>query len=183
MNAYAETSALVALFHLRDHFARRVNDHQAKVRADLYFPPLLRFELWHVLTSARTDAAGETAWRAMLAGESGRLRGISQDLLRVVQRAGELSQRHARACPEAGATDVLHVAAALELGAAEFWTCRRAGGVREGGGAGRGGVRAGHGLKHLPAQGSAAVAVDGEEGSQRKGGGCPPTARLLHCYR
>ena len=114
MNAYAETSALVALFHLRDHFARQVNDRQAKMRADLYFPPLLRFELWHVLTSARTDAAGETAWRAMLAGESGRLRGISQDLLRVVQRAGELSQRHARACPEAGA---------LELGAAEFWTC------------------------------------------------------------
>lgn len=123
MIAYADTSALFALFHIRDAFSRGVNEHQAKVSADLYFPPLLRFELRHVLGQTRTDADGETAWRAMDAAQSGGLRGVRQDLLAVVQRAGELSQRHGRTCPDAGATDVLHVASAIELGAAEFWTC------------------------------------------------------------
>lgn len=123
MLAYADTSALFALFHPGDEFTRTVNAHLRRAPADLHYPPLLRFELRHVLAQARGDADGETAWRALLAGERGRLRGVRQDPLGVLHRAGELSARHARECPAAGALDVLHAAAALELGAAEFWTC------------------------------------------------------------
>lgn len=123
MLAYADTSALFALFHPRDEFTRTVNAHVRRAPADLHYPPLLRFELRHVLSLARGDADGETAWRALLAGERGRLRGARLDPLGMIQLAGELSARHARQCPDAGALDVLHAAAALELGAAEFWTC------------------------------------------------------------
>ena len=123
MNAYADTSALFALFHPRDEFARAVNAHQRRVAAHLFYPPLLRFELRHSLTLARVDADGETAWQALDVGERHGLGGVRQELLGVVQLAGELSRKHARTCPGAGAMDVLHVAAALDLGAAEFWTC------------------------------------------------------------
>lgn len=123
MNAYAETSALFALFHPRDEFTRAVNAHQRKVAAHLLYPPLLRFELRHSLTLARVDADGETAWLSLVVGERHGLRGVRQDLLGVVQLAGELSTRYARNCRSTGATDVLHVAAAVDLGAAEFWTC------------------------------------------------------------
>lgn len=123
MNAYADTSALFALFHPRDLFNPGVCAHVGAATAELFYPSWLRFELRHTLTLARVDADGETAWRALLAGERRRLRGVRQDALGVIQLAGELSARHARDCPDAGALDVLHAAAALELGAAEFWTC------------------------------------------------------------
>lgn len=123
MLAYADTSALFALFHPGDAFARAVNAHQLSAGADFHYPALLRFELRHTLGLARTHPDGETAWRALLAGERGRLRGVRQDLLAVLQLAGTLSARHSRACPAAGAVDVLHAAAALDLRAAEFWTC------------------------------------------------------------
>ena len=69
------------------------------------------------------DADGETAWQALDVAERHGLGGVRQDQLGVLQLAGELSREHARTYPGAGAMDVLHVAAALDLGAAEFWTC------------------------------------------------------------
>lgn len=123
MTSYAETSALYALFHPRDAFTRAVNAQQRKRSAPLFYPPLLRFELRHRLMLARVDPDGETAWRALDAGEKYGLLGVRQDLLNVVQLAAELSRNHARDCPDAGATDVLHIASALDLGAGEFWTC------------------------------------------------------------
>lgn len=123
MNVYADTSTLFALFHPGDTFWAVVNRHQHRLAVDFFYPPWLRFELRHNLTLVRVDPDGETAWQALQAGERGRLRGVNQDWLGVIQSAGELSGRLSMKHPGAGASDVLHVAAALDIQAAEFWTC------------------------------------------------------------
>lgn len=122
-NAYADTSALFALFHPRDEFFNPVNQRQRKSAVRFLYPPWLRYELRHNLRRTRTDADGEAAWRALQAAEAHALHGLTLDLLGQLQQADKLSEAHGRKLDLIGAGDVLHVAGAIQLAADEFWTC------------------------------------------------------------
>ena len=125
-DTYADTSVLFALLHPGDEFFHTVNQRRRKTGAHFFYPPWLRYELRHTLRLARTNAAGETAWRALLAAESNTLHGLTVDLLGQLQRADKLSEVNSRQLGFVGAGDVLHLASALHLAADEFWTCDRA---------------------------------------------------------
>ena len=120
---FADTSALFGLFHPRDVFFTAVNDRRQKTSAEFFYPPWLRHELRHNLRAARVDADGEAAWQALCAAEKHLLRGLRVDLLGQLQRAEKLWETFGAKVSFIGAADVLHVAAALDIGAAEFWTC------------------------------------------------------------
>jgi len=123
VTVYADTSALFGLFHPADVFFRVVNQRRAASGARFLYPPWLRFELRHNLRCARVDTLGETAWHALAASEQHLLRGLSMDLLGQLQRAEKLSETLSATEDFIGAGDVLHVAAARQLDADEFWTC------------------------------------------------------------
>ena len=129
MLVYADMSALIAYFHPDDPFTLLVMDAVIQEAPDFVYWPFLRFEARHNLRMLRTDAAGETAWRALRAAEktSARLRWqgeLTAD--KMLDAAEELSAERA---PEmkCGGGDVLHVVAArrtsLLSGLDEFWTC------------------------------------------------------------
>lgn len=122
-DAYADTSALFALLHPGDEFFYTVNQRLRKTGARFFYPPWLRYELRHNLRRYRTNAAGETAWQALLAAEAHTLHGLTADLLGQLQRADKLSDLNSRQIEGVGAGDVLHLASALQLAASEFWTC------------------------------------------------------------
>jgi len=121
MHVYADTSVLFALCHPADPFFSAVTRKDRRHRPVLFYPPWLRFEVRHSLTVQRTDEEGEAAWRALLASERSFV-GVRENWLAVIQLAGDLSARFGREIP-CGGMDVLHVASALKLEAAEFWTC------------------------------------------------------------
>lgn len=125
-NIFADTSALVGLLSPGDAFFAPVNDRVSDSGLAFFYPPMIRFELRHNLQRVKVDSNGEAAWRALRASEKGGLlRGVSVDLLATLRAGEQLSEQH----PEAravGSADVLHVATARELGAAEFWTCDEA---------------------------------------------------------
>lgn len=125
MPIYADTSALVALFHPQDCFSAAVNSRVQRHSPAVLYPPWLRFEVRHILEMARTGTYGETGWMALLAAERHVLKGVKDDWLTVIQSATALSSRYSKSHP-CGAVDVLHVASALAFNAEEFWTCDEA---------------------------------------------------------
>jgi len=122
MLTYADTSVLFGLVHPSDAFFQPVNRRVERAQPVFWYPPWLRFELRREIHASRIDEDGEVAWRALLAAETHRFRAGREDWLRVLQAALDLSTKHGRRT-RCGALDVLHVASALEFGAAEFWTC------------------------------------------------------------
>ncbi len=124
MHVYADTSILFALCFPDDPFFRTVNQRTQTEEPAFFYPPLLRFEVRHSLTLARGEKHGETGWRALQAAEKFFV-GVRENWLSVVELSGELSAKHGRKI-QCGGVDVLHVASAVRLGAAEFWTGDRA---------------------------------------------------------
>jgi predicted nucleic acid-binding protein len=122
--AYADSSVLFALFYPRDTFHEAVNRWLEAGGFDFLTNEALRLEVRHNLRQVRGNADGETAWRALQVAErsAARMRFAPLDLERVFIQADLLSQRHAASHP-CGATDVLHVAAAIEQAAPLFLTC------------------------------------------------------------
>ena len=121
MHVYADTSAVFALCHPADPFFTVVNKRDRRHRPQLFYPPWLRFEVRHSLTVHRGYEEGEAAWRALLASERSFV-GVRENWLAVIQLAGDLSAQFGGQVL-CGGMDVLHVASALKLEAAEFWTC------------------------------------------------------------
>ncbi len=84
--------------------------------------PVLRMELRHNLRRLSGQYA-TPAWHAYRASETSlKLRLENQRLADLLERADELSARHAQTCP-AGTWDFVHVAAAQETRAEMFITC------------------------------------------------------------
>ena len=126
---YADTSALYAFFHPLDAFAHPVSRAVLKSSSDFAYWSFLRYELRHNLRLARGDADGEAAWSALRAAERTHARLRWQPELRtdsILEAAEEISSQFANRF-EAGAADILHIAAARRLhlisGLAAFWTC------------------------------------------------------------
>jgi predicted nucleic acid-binding protein len=122
MKIYADTSALIAWFHPADEFALAVTDWCRDRSPEFCWNPLLRMELRHNLRRLSGSYAAP-AWHAYRASETTRkLRLEIHSLTGLLEKADELSARHAQSC-HAGTWDFAHVGAAQQARAEVFITC------------------------------------------------------------
>jgi predicted nucleic acid-binding protein len=122
MKIYADTSALIAWFHPADEFALTVTDWCRERSPEFSWNPVLRMELRHNLRRL-SGMYATPAWHAYRASETSRkLRLGIHRLSDLLERADELSARHALNS-HAGAWDFVHVAAAQHVRAEMFITC------------------------------------------------------------
>lgn len=129
MNAYPDTSFLYSLYAPQEHSAR-ATAHFARLAEPLHLTSLNRFELVNAIQlslfrNAIPRAMGLAALEKFEANvEAGALAITSCDWAAVHGRALQISMQHTAKGGHRG-FDVLHVAAALELGAKEFLTFDR----------------------------------------------------------
>jgi predicted nucleic acid-binding protein len=122
VKTYADTSALIAWFHPADQFASAMTDWCRERSPEFCWNALLRMELRHNLRRLSGKYAA-AAWHAYRASESTRkLRLATDPLSDLLERADELSARHAQES-HAGTWDFVHVAAAQQSRAEIFVTC------------------------------------------------------------
>jgi len=122
MKIYADTSALVAWFHPADEFAQAVTDWCGERSPEFSWNPLLRIELRHNLRRL-SDNYASAAWHAYRASETSRkLKLESERLSDLLERADELSARHAKGS-RAGTWDYVHIAGAQRGRSEIFITC------------------------------------------------------------
>lgn len=122
MNVYADTSTLIAWFHPADEFAPAVTDWCRKNSVEFCWNPFLRAELRHNLRRLSGGYAA-AAWHAYRSSESsGKLKLGIHRVPEILDKADELSARHAKAF-DAGTWDFVHVAAAVHVRSETFITC------------------------------------------------------------
>jgi predicted nucleic acid-binding protein len=122
MKVYADTSVLVAWFHPGDEFAQMVTGWCRERSPDFIWNLFLRIELRHNLRRLSGNYAS-LAWHAYRSSETSRkLRLEIQRIPDLLERADELSARHAQNS-RAGTWDFVHVAAAQHIRPEMFITC------------------------------------------------------------
>lgn len=128
MNAYADSSFLVAFFAPWTPQGDAVAGWLEKHAADFHWNPVLRLEVRHSLRRLQLPPAErQAAWQAYRAAEKWRARLIQRAFRfdRMLDRADELSAEDAGQSG-AGTWDLFHVACAEDAEAERFLTCDRA---------------------------------------------------------
>jgi predicted nucleic acid-binding protein len=124
VTAYADTSFLVSLY-VQDSFSARAQAWLSAHPANLPLTEFGRSELRNainrlVFTKALTQTEADAAWQTVETDiAQGRIEPVSVAWPAIFARAEELSSKHT-AQLGARTLDVLHVAAAVELGVSEF---------------------------------------------------------------
>lgn len=123
---YVESSVLTSLV-MHDSNSGKALELSSSQDAPYFFNHLLKLEICNAIrlnvATGAMDEVGAAKCERQVEGlrQSGKLQLVEPDWARVFQRAVGFSRAHTSSI-RARSFDILHVAAAVELGAAEFWS-------------------------------------------------------------